>query len=45
VAESLLELAQLTGDNRWRELAEVHWKFATRLTPQVDGQLMPTRGW
>jgi hypothetical protein len=44
VEESLLELAQLTGDNRWRELAEDHWKFATRLTPQVDGQFNAYEG-
>jgi hypothetical protein len=38
VEESLLELAQLTGDTRWRQLAEDHWRFAAQLTPLVDGQ-------
>jgi hypothetical protein len=38
VEESLLELTQLTGDDRWKALADDHWKFAAQLTPVVDGQ-------
>ena len=38
VEESLLELARLTGDERWRQLADEQWKFAAQLTPLVDGQ-------
>jgi len=38
VEESLLELARLTGDERWRQLAEDHWRFSAQLTPLVDGQ-------
>jgi len=38
VEESLWELAQLTGDERWRQLADDQWKFAAQLTPLVDGQ-------
>ena len=44
VEESLLELARLTGDNRWRELAEDHWLFAAQLTPLVDGQFNAYEG-
>ncbi len=35
---SLRELAELTGDPRWRELADDHWNFASQLVPLVDGQ-------
>lgn len=38
VEEGLLELARLTGDVRWRQLADEHWCFAAQLTPLVDGQ-------
>jgi hypothetical protein len=38
VEESLLELAELTGDERWRQLADDHWRFAAQLTPLIDGQ-------
>jgi hypothetical protein len=44
VEESLLELATLTGDRRWRELADDHWKFAAQLTPVVDGQFNAYEG-
>ena len=44
VEESLLELARLTGDDRWRELAEDHWHFAAQLTPLVDGQFNAYEG-
>ena len=44
VEESLLELARLTGDDRWRELAEDHWHFAAQLTPVVDGQFNAYEG-
>ena len=44
VEESLLELARLTGDDRWRELAEDHWRFAAQLTPLVDGQFNAYEG-
>ena len=33
-----MELARLTGDERWRQLADEQWKFAAQLTPLVDGQ-------
>ena len=42
--ESLLELARLTGDKRWCELAEDHWKFAAQFTPLVDGQFNAYEG-
>ena len=42
--ESLFELTRLTGDGRWRELAEDHWKFAAQLTPLVDGQFNAYEG-
>lgn len=38
VEESLLELATLTGDDRWRRFADDHWTFSAQLTPLVDGQ-------
>lgn len=44
VEESLLELATLTGDRRWRELADDHWRFAAQLTPVVDGQFNACEG-
>lgn len=44
VEESLMELAQLTGDLRWRQLADDHWKFAAQLTPLVDGQFNAYEG-
>jgi hypothetical protein len=44
VEESLLELAKLTGDSRWSELAEDHWKFSAQLTPVVDGQFNAYEG-
>jgi hypothetical protein len=44
VEESLLELATLTGDRRWRELADDHWRFAAQLTPVVDGQFNAYEG-
>jgi len=42
--QSLLELATLTNDNRWKELVEDHWKFAAQLTPLVDGQFNAYEG-
>jgi hypothetical protein len=44
VEESLVELARLTGDERWRELADDHWHFAAQLTPLVDGQFNAYEG-
>lgn len=41
---SLRELAKITGDSRWRELADDHWEFAAQLTPLVDGQFNAYRG-
>ena len=41
---SLRELAELTGDARWRELADDHWKFASQLVPLVDGQFNAYEG-
>ncbi len=44
VDESLLELATLTGDRRWSDLADDHWKFAAQLTPMVDGHFNAYEG-
>jgi hypothetical protein len=44
VEESLQELSLLTGDERWRELADDHWQFAAQLTPLVDGQFNAYEG-
>jgi len=44
VEESLHELAGLTGDARWKELAEDHWKFSAQLTPLVDGHFNAYEG-
>jgi len=44
VEESLLELARLTEDKRWQELADDHWQFAAQLTPLVDGQFNAYEG-
>ena len=44
VEESLLELAQLTGDRRWQLLADDHYAFAAQLTPTVDGQFNAYEG-
>ncbi len=41
---SLRELAELTGDARWRELADDHWAFASQLVPLVDGQFNAYEG-
>lgn len=42
--ESLYELAKLTGNSHWRELADDHWRFSAQLTPLVDGQFNGYRG-
>ncbi|MEY2906906.1 MAG: hypothetical protein RLZZ408_1377 [Verrucomicrobiota bacterium] len=44
VEESLLELAALTGDHRWRDLADDHWRFSAQLTPLVDGHFNAYEG-
>jgi hypothetical protein len=44
VEDSLLELSQLTGDVRWKDLADDHWKFSAQLTPVVDGQFNAYEG-
>jgi hypothetical protein len=41
---SLRDLARLTLDSRWTELADDHWEFAAQLTPLVDGQFNAYRG-
>jgi hypothetical protein len=41
---SLRDLAHLTQDARWTELADDHWEFAAQLTPLVDGQFNAYRG-
>jgi hypothetical protein len=41
---SLRDLAHLTQDSRWAELADDHWEFAAQLTPLVDGQFNAYRG-
>jgi len=44
VEESLFELAERTGDARWRQLADDHYAFAAQLTPLVDGQFNAYEG-
>jgi len=41
---SLRELTRLTGDSKWKQLADDHWEFAAQLTPLVDGQFNAYRG-
>jgi hypothetical protein len=41
---SLRDLARLTQDSRWAELADDHWEFSAQLTPLVDGQFNAYRG-
>jgi len=41
---SLRELTRLTGDSRWKQLADDHWNFSAQLTPLVDGQFNAYRG-
>jgi len=41
---SLRDLAHLTQDSRWTELADDHWEFSAQLTPLVDGQFNAYRG-
>ena len=38
VDDSLRKLAQWTGDARWSELADDHWRFAAQLIALEDGQ-------
>jgi|GEM_PF-1115381 len=41
---SLRELAVITGDERWQQLADDHWAFSAQLTPLVDGQFNAYEG-
>jgi len=41
---SLRDLSRLTGDSRWKQLADDHWNFSAQLTPLVDGQFNAYRG-
>ena len=41
---SLRELTRLTGDSRWKQLADDHWNFSAQLPPLVDGQFNSYRG-
>ncbi len=44
IDSSLRELAAITGDGRWTQLADDHWAYAAQLTPLIDGQFNAYEG-